>query len=202
MKEQKVTELAILNYIDQHDTATQRELSEHAGVSLGTINLLLKRMVNRGLVKIERLQPNSMKYFLTPSGIADKLERTYGYIVRTYNEIEDLRTRIISVVNYLSDHYEADTIWFFGPRDDFSLLLADLVKRKSFSSQVQIYHQIPGEAEKEKKRIQQQEELQETELQAAEQQQKIPIIVWKEASEKLLSDKGLSYVNIMGMLNV
>ena len=87
-------EFSILSYLDQNSDATQRQLSEHVGVSLGTINILLKRMVKKGLLKIERLQPNSVKYFLTPAGIANKLERTYGYIVRTYRELALFRVRI------------------------------------------------------------------------------------------------------------
>ena len=94
-----IKEFSILNYIDRNSDATQRELSEHIGVSLGTLNILFNRMVKKGLVKIERLQPNSVKYFLTPSGIADNIERTYGYIVRTYRELGWFRSRIITILS-------------------------------------------------------------------------------------------------------
>lgn len=89
-------EFSILSYIEQNSDATQRQLSEHVGVSLGgMINILLKRLVKKGLVKIERLQPNSVKYFLTPpQGIASKLERTYGYIVRTYRELVSFQQQL------------------------------------------------------------------------------------------------------------
>ena len=36
-------ELSMLSYIDQNSDATQRELSEHIGVSLGTINIMVKQ---------------------------------------------------------------------------------------------------------------------------------------------------------------
>ena len=45
-------ELSVLSYIDQNSDATQRELSEHIGVSLGSINILVKQMVRKGLIKI------------------------------------------------------------------------------------------------------------------------------------------------------
>ena len=48
-------ELSVLSYIDQNSDATQRELSEHIGVSLGSINILVKRLAKKGLIKMVRL---------------------------------------------------------------------------------------------------------------------------------------------------
>ncbi len=121
-------ELSVLSYIDQNSDATQRELSEHIGVSLGSINILVKRMVRKGLIKIERLQPNSVRYFLTPQGLASKIERTYAYIVRTYQEIGLFRVRITNTIKPL---VKKDThLIFFGPNDDFSYLLKEIVEEE------------------------------------------------------------------------
>jgi DNA-binding MarR family transcriptional regulator len=121
-------EFSILSYIDQNSDATQRDLSEHVGVSLGTINILMKRLVKKGLVKIERMQPNSVKYFLTPSGIANKIERTYGYIVRTYRELAILRIRFTHILQALVTSKNRDAVWFFGPEDDVASLLRELLE--------------------------------------------------------------------------
>lgn len=121
-------ELAVLSYIEHKSQATQRELSEHIGVSLGSVNLLLKKLVSKGLVKIERLQPNSVKYFLTPAGIVSKLERTYGYAMRTYRELLLLRSQISEALSLLIDQHSRDRVFFFGPKDDFSLLLAEVLQ--------------------------------------------------------------------------
>jgi len=120
-------EFSILSYIEQNSDATQRELSEHVGVSLGMINILLKRLVKKGLVKIERLQPNSVKYFLTPQGIASKLERTYGYIVRTYRELSLFKGSIKGVLHSLITDRNKNRVWFFGPDDDFVLVVRELL---------------------------------------------------------------------------
>ena len=120
-------EFSILSYIEQNSDATQRQLSEHVGVSLGMINILLKRLVKKGLVKIERLQPNSVKYFLTPQGIASKLERTYGYIVRTYRELSLFKGSIKSVLHSLITDRNKDRVWFYGPDDDFIPVIRELL---------------------------------------------------------------------------
>ena len=121
-------ELSVLSYIDQNSDATQRELSEHIGVSLGSINILVKRLVKKGLVKIERLQPNSVRYFLTPQGLANKIERTCSYIVRTYQEIGLYRRRITNTLKPLVKS-RAHLI-FCGPNDDFSYLLKEIVEEE------------------------------------------------------------------------
>lgn len=141
-KETRNTELTILNYIEQNADATQRELSEHTGVSLGTINLLLKRMVKKGLVKIERLQPNSIKYFLTPNGIASKIERTYGYVVRTYNEISRLKKRIVEVSEAISSRSKIDTLVFFGNRDELFEMIEELKHSSGFQVRVELFEDM------------------------------------------------------------
>lgn len=177
----KTKELAILNYIEQNADATQRELSHEVGMSLGAINLLLKKLIKKGLVKVEKLQPNSVKYFLTPAGIANKVERTYNYIVRTYNEIDLLRNRIAGAVNYVADKHNTEQIIFFGPKDDFANMVGDLIVMKRFSADVQVQHKT-------------------TELQGEETTPSI--FVWREESETLLKEQGYECINIMGMLVV
>lgn len=143
LSESTTKELSILSYLDQNSDATQRQLSEHVGVSLGTINILLKRMVKKGLLKIERLQPNSVKYFLTPTGIANKLERTYGYIVRTYRELMAYQQKVVSLVHTLQKKYPKRRICFYGPNDEMYLLIEGMVN--SFSVEAKI---IPEDSEK------------------------------------------------------
>lgn len=170
-------ELAILSYIDRNSNATQRELSEHVGMSLGAINLLLKRLLTKGLIKMDRLQPNSVKYFLTPEGLANKLERTYHYIIRTYQEIDTLRNRIVTTVNILSETHKE--IIFYGPQDDFSLMVQDLIITDSFTAKVTLQHTIPT-------------------LHTSP----TPILIWHNDSAKALQKRGLKSVNILGMISI
>jgi hypothetical protein len=108
LSEHTSKEFSILSYIEHNSDATQRELSEHVGVSLGMINIL-------------------MKHFLTPAGIANKLERTYGYIVRTYRELALFKGSIRGVLHSLITDKNKDRVWFFGPDDDFVLVVQELL---------------------------------------------------------------------------
>jgi predicted ArsR family transcriptional regulator len=172
-------ELDVLSYIGNHNDATQRQISEHLGISLGTINIVLKRLVTKGLVKIERLQPNSVKYFLTPAGITNKIERTYGYIVRTYREVESLSNRIVAIANHLAVSHSTEIIQFYGPKDDFSNLVRDLASMNKFTADVAVIHSIK-----------------ELDITSA------PIIVWKEETEKSLTSTGIHCVNIMEIMTL
>ena len=183
-KDNRTTELNILNYIEQSSDTTQRELSEQVGVSLGTINLLLKKMVKKGLIKIERLQPNSIKYFLTPSGIANKIERTYGYVVRTYNEISRVRSRIITVTNAIARVNHAEHICFFGEGDDLSELIYDLIKSSVFAISCHLYENI--------------EDL----LECKQCKNSTTVIVWNRSAEELLKRHNVSCVNVMEMVEI
>lgn len=182
LPEYTTKEFSILSYIDQNSDATQRELSEHVGVSLGTINIVLKKLIKKGFVKIEKLQPNSIRYFLTPNGIANKLERTYGYIVRTYREIEQLKLHIVSHTHQVAKKYGADTVCFFGPDDDFAAMLSDLMRSESFSIKTMMIHDL--------------EELKQQTL------LKAPILVWNENIGSQLTLAGYTWVDIVSLLQL
>ncbi|HHT45933.1 MAG TPA: winged helix-turn-helix transcriptional regulator, partial [Firmicutes bacterium] len=62
----------ILSYIQQQEDVTQRDIARNTGMGLGTVNILLKKMIKKGLVKIERLNARSLRYMLTPKGLKEK----------------------------------------------------------------------------------------------------------------------------------
>jgi DNA-binding MarR family transcriptional regulator len=182
LSEHTSKEFSILSYIEQNSDATQRELSEHVGVSLGMINILMKRLVKKGLVKIERLQPNSVKYFLTPAGIASKLERTYGYIVRTYRELETYKERVIMVAEQVAKKHNIETIYFFGPQDEFAAMLSTFIRLDSSDGPViQIVHE---------------------ENDLLEYSKKVPILIWDNEYAEALEASGYAWMNIMQSLDV
>ena len=64
----------VLRKIQSKPNATQRELAEELGFSLGKLNYCLRALQKKGLVKIENFKknPNKLNYFyiLTPKGIS------------------------------------------------------------------------------------------------------------------------------------
>ena len=62
----------ILDAIDGSQSLSQRSLANSLGIALGLTNLLVRRLVRKGWVRVTRIQANRVGYFLTPAGVAEK----------------------------------------------------------------------------------------------------------------------------------
>lgn len=79
-------EVLILEELKKNPDITQRDLSEKTGLSLGMVNMLLKKFVKKGFVKLEKLNSRSFRYILTAEGFKEKSKKTIEYIKRYYNK--------------------------------------------------------------------------------------------------------------------
>ena len=90
--------LRLMKAIQANPQATQRELSETLGVSLGKANYCLRALVDKGWVKAQNFRANPHKlgyaYLLTPSGIDAKARLTVRFLRRKLDEYDILRTEI------------------------------------------------------------------------------------------------------------
>ena len=85
--------LRLMGEIDRDGNSTQRELSRRLDLSLGLINTCLRRLVDKGYFKIEKMPRHRVKYFLTPEGLARKSRLTVEYLrysVDFHREIKKL----------------------------------------------------------------------------------------------------------------
>ena len=73
-------ELQLLNEIATEPSVTQRSLSKKLEMALGLTNLMIRRCINKGQVKVVNIQKNRISYLLTPQGIAEKTRLTYEYL--------------------------------------------------------------------------------------------------------------------------
>jgi EPS-associated MarR family transcriptional regulator len=68
------------------------------GVSLGKVNYCLKKLTEKGLIKLSNFthNPNKMgyTYLLTPSGIEEKTRLTFSFLKRKVIEYEVLKKEI------------------------------------------------------------------------------------------------------------
>lgn len=99
-------EYIILHAIEQDKNVTQRELSFKAQISLGSVNLLINKMVKEGLVKISQIPMNRVVYMLTPKGMAEKINKTGKYIKYHYNYINEMKERMREQLVKLADEYD------------------------------------------------------------------------------------------------
>ena len=95
---QKDIRLDLLRRLEINPEYTQRELSQEMGVSLGKINYCMKKLVEKGLIKITNFKQNPKKmgyaYLLTPKGIEEKSKLTFSFLKRKLIEYEILKKEI------------------------------------------------------------------------------------------------------------
>ena len=90
--------LDLLRKLEENPQYTQRELSKDMGVSLGKINYCMKKLIEKGLVKLSNFSHNKDKvsyiYLLTPKGIEDKSKLTIEFLKIKIKEYEILQEEI------------------------------------------------------------------------------------------------------------
>lgn len=89
----------ILSAIEDGHPISQRSLSSSLGIALGLTNLLVKRLIRKGWIRVTHIRPNRVGYFLTPTGIAEKARMSHAYFqhsVEFYTAARDrLRARFL-----------------------------------------------------------------------------------------------------------
>ncbi len=95
---QKDIRLDLLSKIELNPEYTQRELSKEMDVSLGKVNYCIKKLTEKGLIKITNFTHNPNKvgyaYLLTPKGIEEKTKLTFSFLKRKVIEYEILKKEI------------------------------------------------------------------------------------------------------------
>ena len=83
-------ELRLIAEISKNSNLSQRLLARRTNLSLGLINIILSRLVKRGIVEIKNLNKRKVQYLLTPKGFAVKTRHTYNYVIKTINQMKQL----------------------------------------------------------------------------------------------------------------
>ena len=88
----------VLRKIGSNPKATQRELAQKLGISLGKLNYCLTALKEKGLIKIKNFKKNPQKinyfYVLTPKGISKKASLTLNFMKRKMKEYDELKKEI------------------------------------------------------------------------------------------------------------
>lgn len=91
-------DLVILEHIEQDPDATQATLASQLGVAVGTINWHLKRLVEKGYVKVRRAERRKLRYIITPEGLALRAQLTINYIQNSFEVYRLVRSRMIEAL--------------------------------------------------------------------------------------------------------
>ena len=87
-------ELALLEHIESDPDVTQASLATQLGVAVGTVNWHLKRLIEKGYIKIKRAERKKLRYIITPEGIALRTLLTVDFIEQQFLLYRNTRQRV------------------------------------------------------------------------------------------------------------
>jgi predicted transcriptional regulator len=94
LSSESTRELALLESIEKDPDVTQASLATQMDVAVGTVNWHLKRLIEKGYVKIKRLERKKLRYIITPEGIALRARLTMDYIEQQFRLYRSTRQRV------------------------------------------------------------------------------------------------------------
>ena len=85
--------------IQKKPKASQRELAEDLGFSLGKLNYCLKALKKKGLIKLRNFQKQKNKisylqYIVTPKGISFRTKLTLNFMKMKMKEYDELKKEL------------------------------------------------------------------------------------------------------------
>ena len=90
---QELRELNLLQELEKNPVCSQRELSNRFGFALGVTNACLKRMIQRGWIRVKDIEHRRIGYYLTPKGVAEKTKLNHHMIswsLQHYSILRDI----------------------------------------------------------------------------------------------------------------
>jgi EPS-associated MarR family transcriptional regulator len=88
----------LLQLLEANPQASQRELANALGISLGKVNYCLNALIEKGLIKARNFTNSHNKraymYYLTPQGMREKARVTVRFFKQRLQEYEALQREI------------------------------------------------------------------------------------------------------------
>jgi len=94
-------DLIILDHIAQNPDTSQAAIASQLEVAVGTVNWHLKRLIEKGYVKVSRLERKKLKYIITPEGLLFRAHLTVDYIQNSFNLYRLVSQRATHTLEYL-----------------------------------------------------------------------------------------------------
>ena len=114
-------EYVIMTEIIGNENVSQRELSRKLGLSVGTINVLINKMIKEGIIKMNLVSQKQAMYMLTPVGIVEKAKKTVSYLKNHYRAIYETKEKIKLILEEVNLEYE--NIIIFKSNDEMGELI-------------------------------------------------------------------------------
>jgi DNA-binding MarR family transcriptional regulator len=87
-------DLVILERIERDPDETQASMATQLGVAVGTINWHIKRLIEKGYIKVRRAERRKLRYIITPEGVALRAKLTVDFIQTSFQMYRLVRDRV------------------------------------------------------------------------------------------------------------
>ena len=124
----------ILDYIYENEKTTQRKISKNINLALGNINAILQMCINKGLIKIEKVNRNNIKYILTPEGMLEKTKYAYSFLQASVKRVLTLKNNLESILS--NEELKYSQIVFYGETDDTKTYLKQIAEEMKMQNAV------------------------------------------------------------------
>ena len=117
---ESMRDLQFLEELEKTPNLSQRELSHKFGIALGVTNACLKRMVRRGWIRLRKVPPRRIGYYLTPKGFAEKARLSMTFLYYNIHHYSRLKTLIAERVLEMASQGVKRVI-FWGVSDEMEI---------------------------------------------------------------------------------
>ncbi len=119
-------EFELVNIIGKRLDSNQRDISRQMDMSLGMVNMILRRLIAKGLIRIHQLNKKKVEYILTPKGFSEKMRKSVKYTLNTINAIGLIRSKLRVTLLPLVERGERH--FFLLGESDFAALVETVIK--------------------------------------------------------------------------
>ncbi|NLC67994.1 MAG: winged helix-turn-helix transcriptional regulator [Clostridiaceae bacterium] len=167
----------ILSFIAKDEKISQRKLARLTDLSLGHLNLLLHKLVKKGLVKIEKTNPRNLRYILTPQGIARNAKRTYNYIQGAVNQVIALKEEVERIFEMYCS--KGGIVYIDGEQDEIYQVIKLVVEDKYPPNVVWL----------------------EENWQLPQPDENSVVLLWQLEKEEKCKEQGINYINLLTVVD-
>ena len=113
-----MNDVAILQSIDDtlkdSPQASQRTIAKNANLSVGMMNAVLRRFVERGWIMIKNMNGCKLSYALTPEGLNELYERGRAFASRTFSAVSNYNDILNKTVEKAKENGKIRVV-LYGP---------------------------------------------------------------------------------------
>ena len=92
--EETTRDLTLLEKIESDPDVNQSALATQLGVAVGTVNWHIKRLIEKGYVKVSRAGRKKLRYIITPEGIALRARLAVNFVENSFSLYRKTRQRV------------------------------------------------------------------------------------------------------------